>query len=125
MNIVVSDPKGKSYSLKTDNPAPLLGKKIGDPVPLDEFGLAGFVGQITGGSDKDGFPMRKDLAGSGRRKVLISVDERIGMRKRLTRRANQIAADIHQVNIKITQHGQQPLSEILGKKEEAAPAPAP
>jgi len=63
MNIVISDPKtGKAYSKKTEEPV-FLNKKINESVDLGTIGLVGFKGKITGGSDKQGFPMRATIEG--------------------------------------------------------------
>ena len=59
MNIVISDPKTKkAYSKKIEDPKPFLNKKIGETINLTIIGLDGFEGKITGGSDKEGFPMK-------------------------------------------------------------------
>ena len=76
-----TDPKngGKSYSLKIsgNNHAQLLGKKIGDTVDgifvgEGEQTLSGFKLQITGGSDKTGTPLRRDLEGGRRQAILVT-----------------------------------------------------
>jgi small subunit ribosomal protein S6e len=120
MNIVVSNPKdGKAYTVKAENAHGFIGKKIGAEVKLDAIGLAGYEAVITGGSDKQGFPMKRDLPGTTRRKIFIVTDKK-GTRKRITRRGNTITDEIAQVNVKITKEGAKKLNEILGKKEEAS-----
>lgn len=122
---VINDPKdGKSYqTVATGAHAnSLIGKRIGDVIDGIFVGLPGYKLQITGGSDKDGVPMRKDLPGPRRRKVLVSrstgfkAKER-GLRRRKNIRGNTISPDTLQVNMKVTQHGIKPVSE-LAKKEE-------
>ena len=62
MKIVISDPKTrKAYQIEKDLPV-LFGKKIGEQIEGDSMGLAGFKIEITGGSDKEGFPMRKEVS---------------------------------------------------------------
>lgn len=123
MNIVVSDPKtSKAYSKKTDEPV-FLNKKIGDEVQLSIIGLEGYTGKITGGSDKNGFPMKPTMQGSIRKKIFISEGvgfnpKRKGIRVRKTVRGNTIAGDIHQVNIAVTKEGPTPLEKIFAKPEE-------
>lgn len=122
MNIVVSDPKTrKAYSVNLDRPV-FLGKKIGDTVELDVIGLKGYKAIITGGSDKDGFPMKRSLQGTIRRKVLLRSGT--GYRpkvasemKRKRVRGNTIAEDIHQVNLKLIEYGPEPLDNIFKKEE--------
>ncbi len=59
--------------------------------------------KITGGSDDSGFPMRPDLPGGVKRKLLLSGPPGYhppekGMRKRVTVRGNTITEDIVQIN---------------------------
>jgi small subunit ribosomal protein S6e len=123
MNIVVSDPKTrKAYSINVDKPV-FLGKKIGDTVALGVIGLDGYKAVITGGSDKDGFPMKPSLPGTARKKVLLGSGvgyrpEERGIRKRKRVRGNVIAEDIHQVNLKIVEYGKEPLDKLLKKEEQ-------
>ena len=73
IKIVISDPKtGKSVQreLKDDAVNPVMGLKIGDTLKGDSVSLEGFEFRITGGSDSAGFPMRKDVPGTGRKKIL-------------------------------------------------------
>ena len=65
--VVVSDPgSGKAYQVELKDPAAgrLLGKRIGDRFEGDILGMPGYSVQITGGSDREGFPMRADLPGT-------------------------------------------------------------
>lgn len=122
MNVVVSDPKkGKAYSKKTDSPV-FAGKKIGDQVDLSLIGLNGYTGKISGGSDKDGFPMKPTLSGTLRKKLLMKKGvgfrpEVKGQRKKKTVRGNVVDADIHQLNVIVTGYGEKPLEELMPKVE--------
>ena len=71
--IVLSDPKTrKAYQKEVDESASgLMGKKLGENLVGDFLNLTGYEIQITGGSDKEGFPMRRDLEGIGRKKILF------------------------------------------------------
>ena len=62
---VISE-KEKSYQTEKDLGI-IVGKKIGDKFNGDVIGLNGYVLEITGGSDKEGFPMRNDIEGIGRK----------------------------------------------------------
>lgn len=125
MKIVISDPKtGKSYQVELKEPESrkLIGMKIGDKIDGGLLGLPGYELQITGGSDKDGFPMRPDVAGMGRKKVLLSNPpgfrpKKEGERRRKYVRGNQISEAIVQVNTKIVKYGEKPLNEIFKPKE--------
>lgn len=139
--IVISDPKSKkAYQIEKEAPT-LIGMKIGDQFDGTAVGLSGFKLQISGGSDKDGFPMRSDLSGVQRKKALLTkgvgfrgykIKKRKGkkkkvkikgMRKRKYVRGNTISDAIVQVNIKILE-GEGDIPMILGiKKEEKVPKP--
>ena len=125
--IVISESRTrKSWQIEKEVPS-LVGLKIGEKFDGSLIGLSGFTLQITGGSDKDGFPMRPDLTGTARKKVLLSKGPgfksfREGMRKRKYVRGNLISVDIVQVNCKIVE-GEGDVTTILGiqpkeKKEE-------
>src|SRR5437867_994511 len=72
---VIADPKtGKAYKkdITGHYANALIGKKIGEDLDGLYVGLPGYKLQITGGSDKDGFPMRSDLPGPRRKRLLVS-----------------------------------------------------
>lgn len=105
----------------------LLGKKIGDKVSGDELGLAGYEFEITGGSDYCGFPMRKDVQGAARKRILAVVGTGLkkkgkGIRQRKTVCGNTIHAKISQVNLKILKEGKEKLDTPAKAKEGAKPA---
>jgi small subunit ribosomal protein S6e len=127
---VVSEGK-KSYQVEKDQgDCPVIGKKIGDSISGDFLGLEGYELLIRGGHDKDGFPMRKDIEGISRKKIIVSkgigfsgrlrrkkkkTKVRAGLRKRKMLRGNTIASDVVQINCKVIKAGEKPLEEILKK----------
>lgn len=125
MKIIISDPKtGKSYQkqIEKDVEAQLYHKKIGDTINGELIDLQGYQFQIMGGSDKSGFPMRKEIKGSKRVRVLLTKGvgfkaKRAGLRKRRSVRGHTISEDIEQVNTKITKHGTAKLEEVFKKEE--------
>ncbi|BAI61754.1 30S ribosomal protein S6e [Methanocella paludicola SANAE] len=125
--LVVSDSKtGKAYNIDIAGPktAKFVGKAIGTEVDGEAAGLTGYTLVITGGSDKDGVPMRGDLPGQGRRKVLVSGGigyhpKEEGMRRRKTLRGNEIAGELVQVNAMVKEYGPKPIEEIVPKSEGA------
>ncbi len=127
--IVISIPEEKrAVQIEKDVPT-FIGMKIGDRFDGSMIGLVGYTLEITGGSDKDGFPMRRDLPGTARKKVLLTrgVGCRVkgkGVRVKKTIRGNRIAEDISQVNVKIVEKkpGAKSVYELLGleKPEEKA-----
>jgi small subunit ribosomal protein S6e len=120
--VVISDPKsGKAYQVEAKDAAAnkFLGRKIGDVIDGDAVGMPGYSIEITGGSDREGFPLRRDLPGSKRRKILITggtgyQPSEQGKRKRKTVHGRDISADVGQINAKITDRGAKPVEELLG-----------
>ena len=118
---VISD-GSKSYQVEKDQKdCPVMGKKIGETVSGDFLGLSGYELQITGGSDKDGFPMRTDFEGAVRKRNIltkgIGLKAEKGLRRRRTVRGSLIAQDIVQINCKVTRKGEKPVEEVFGKKD--------
>ena len=122
---VINDVKtGKSYQVPVTghHANSLIGKKIGDVVDGIFVGLPGYKLTITGGSDKDGFPMRKDLPGVKRRKLLLTRgvgfnSAEPGLRKRKSVRGNTISPDTIQLNMKVTGPGSKPIEELIKVEE--------
>ena len=122
----IGDPKSKKTlkrDVKDEEADVFLGKKIGDKVKGDSFGLQGYEFEITGGSDFTGTPMRKDIQGVQRNKILIVSGvgirkNRKGRRVRKTLAGNTIHEKTAQINLKATKHGNAPLYEEP-KAEEA------
>lgn len=120
--VVVSD-KETTYQVETDNTS-LNGLKIGDDFDGSILGLDGYNLKITGGSDKNGFAMRKDISGPRRIRTLVSggvgyKPTTSGEKRRKTIRGNTISDDIVQINTIVTKAGSKTISEILNPEEEA------
>lgn len=104
--VVISDPKtgkAKQVTVKGSEAQKLLGLKIGDIFDGAIVGYSGRKIRITGGTDNSGFPMRPDLPGGAKRKLLLSGPpgfrpKKRGLRKRVTVRGNVITEDIVQIN---------------------------
>jgi len=127
MQVVISDTKvGKAYKVEgkdTEVSTLFVGKRIGDVVDGDVIGLSGYALEITGGSDKAGVPMRKDVTGVSRRRILITSPpgykpKENGKRRRKTVRGHEISTEISQINVKITEYGRQPIEKIFAPGEE-------
>ncbi|MEM2104407.1 MAG: 30S ribosomal protein S6e [Candidatus Bathyarchaeia archaeon] len=109
--VTVSDPEdgtSKTVELEDTRAIPLIGKKIGEVIDGAVLGLTGIKLQITGGSDKDGFPMRPNVHGGVRRSVVLSGGvgfnpKNKGERKRKRVRGNVITDEIVQINMKIVE----------------------
>ncbi|RZN37660.1 MAG: 30S ribosomal protein S6e [Methanophagales archaeon ANME-1-THS] len=128
MQIVVSDSKtGKAYKIEgkdSEASALFIGKRIGDLVDADILGLGGYVLEIKGGSDKDGMPMRKDVAGTARKRILITAPpgyrpKEKGKRRRKSIRGNEISPEISQINVVVKEYGRKALEELFAKPAEA------
>jgi small subunit ribosomal protein S6e len=100
----------------------LVGMKIGEEFDAAPIGLAGYTLCITGGSDKNGFPMKKDVEGSRRIKSLLSggigfKPRRKGQRRRKTVRGNTISDDIVQINTVVVKKGSKSIEDLLKSDE--------
>ena len=126
MQLVVSDPKtGKSYQreLAKEMENNLTGKRVGEQIDGNLIGLAGYMVELTGGSDKSGFPMRKDVTGQRKAHLLLSggtgfKPRNSGERKRKLIRGNTYSSELMQVNAKVISGQGQPLDQLFPKKEE-------
>ncbi|OED29655.1 30S ribosomal protein S6e [Methanosphaera sp. WGK6] len=122
--VVVSD-ADVTYQLELDDKDAKVvnGLKIGEEFNGGVLGLKGYKLKITGGSDKNGFPMKEDIDGTRRFKSLVSEGTgfkptKKGLRRRKTVRGNTIADDISQINVKVSERGEQTLTEIFAEPEE-------
>lgn len=128
--VVVSD-KGESHQIEIDtNERQIIGLAIGDELNGDLVGLEGYTLKITGGSDKNGFPMKKDIDGPRRVKSLLTSGvgyrpKAAGVKRRKTLRGNTISEDIVQINTIIAKAGKKSIGAILNPEpevEDEAPA---
>ncbi len=126
--VIVSDPEegtSKIVELEEVRATPFIGRKIGESVDGAVVDLPAHKLRITGGSDKDGVPMRPNVHGGVRRNVVLSGGvgfhpHRKGERRRKTVRGNIITDEIVQINTKITE---KPKKLIDTKKEKAPQKP--
>jgi small subunit ribosomal protein S6e len=120
--VVVSN-KADTYQMEVDDTKALNGLVIGDEFDGGIVGLDGYTLKITGGSDKNGFTMKKDVPGTRRIKSLLTGGtgyhpKADGVKRRKTVRGNTIADDIVQINSVVVNEGSKPIAEILGAGEE-------
>ncbi|MBL7118549.1 30S ribosomal protein S6e [Candidatus Bathyarchaeota archaeon] len=107
--LVISDVgTGKSQTLEIDDVKGqvMIGRRIGDTVDGSVVDMKGRELLITGGSDKDGFPMRRNIHGGIRIGVILSDGpgfhpKNRGERKRKKVRGDTITEDISQINMKV------------------------
>ncbi len=88
------------------------GMKIGDIIKGGLIGFPNYEFQITGGSDSSGFPMRKDVHGPVKKRILVSKRGtgykpiRKGEKKKRTIRGNEITYNMTLINMKIVKYGE-------------------
>ena len=119
--VVICDPQsGKAYQVEAKDAAAnkFLGRKIGDVIDGDAVGMPGYTIEITGGSDREGFPLRRDLPGSKRRKILVAGGvgyhpSEEGMRRRKSVHGRDISADVGQINVKIAERDSKSIKNLL------------
>ena len=105
--LVVSDPKTRKsevHEVKDAGAKVLLGRKLGEVLDVTSIGIAGKI-KLTGGSDKAGFPMRRDVLGGGKKYVLLTrgvgfKSDDPGAKKRKLVRGNTVTEEVYQLNAK-------------------------
>src|SRR6185436_12013435 len=99
IKVNVGDPKTKrtvTLTMSADNAKSLFGKRLGDKIRGELVEKPGYEFEVTGGSDNAGFPMRRDVTGTGRRKILVTYSAgqrqtKAGVRVRKTVAGNTIS----------------------------------
>lgn len=97
------------------------GMKIGDIIKGGLIGFPNYEFEITGGSDASGFPMRKDVHGPVKKRILVSKrgigyrPKRKGQKRRKMVRGNEISYDMTLLNLKVVKYGE---AELFKKLEE-------
>lgn len=123
--------KGKSIQKELSEEESMLlhGKKIRETISGDALGYAGYEFTITGGSDDAGMPMRSDIPGSSRKRILavsgVGIKaQRDGQRRRKLIAGNTIGELTAQVNVTVSKKGKASLFEEP-KAEEPAESETP
>jgi small subunit ribosomal protein S6e len=124
--LIVSDPKtGTNQRIEVDDNRlrPLIGTKIGDVVDGALVDMQGYKIKFTGGTDNDGVPMRPDVHGSAKSKVILSggvgyKPKYKGQRKRVLVRGNTISSETTFLNFAIQEA---PKSKKKAEKTEPEP----
>ncbi len=127
--VIVSDSDGTSQSIELEETqaVSLIGRKLGELIDGAAVKLSGYKLKITGGSDKDGFPMRPNIHGGVRVGAILSEgvgfhSSEKGERKRKTLRGNVITDAIVQINMKVIE---KPKGKKAEKTKEAPVESAP
>ena len=105
----IADPEtGTNEKVELENArmAPLVGRRIGEVIEGTVADLAGYRLQLTGGTDKDGIPMRPDVHGGVKARIVLSggvgfKPKNKGGRKRVVVRGNTVTTETTFLNFKI------------------------
>ncbi|MBU1129171.1 MAG: 30S ribosomal protein S6e [Nanoarchaeota archaeon] len=137
--INLSEKSGKTYKLESESEE-LMGKSLKEKVEGKEISpdLEGYEFEITGASDKAGFPAFEEVEGVGLKKLLLTYGKGMkqrprkegkkkratkrpkGLRLRKTVRGKIISNAIVQINMKVLKAGSKKLESLYGKKEEVS-----
>jgi len=123
MQITIGTQDGETFQTEKDDNSQLTGKKIGEDFDGGIIGLEGCTLKITGGSDRDGFPMRESIEGTGRRRILLEngagiTEDEEGVRRRKSVRGNTVSDEIQQLNTQVVEEGSKSVEELLSEDEE-------
>jgi small subunit ribosomal protein S6e len=121
--LIISDPetgRSQKVELEDNRMGPLVGRRIGEVIDGTVADLAGHKLQLTGGTDKDGIPMRPDVHGSAKSRIILSggvgyKPKRKGERKRMIVRGNTVSIETTFLNFKIVE---KPKGKKKAKTEE-------
>jgi len=115
--------KGKAFQIEVDKNL-FMGKKINEKVSGNAIAdMAGYEFEVTGGSDKEGFPMRKGVQGAVRKRILIAdgvgyQPKAEGIRRRKSIHGEVVSERVAQINLKVVKEGAKKFDDFLPKKEE-------
>jgi len=105
----ISDPETgttKKVEIDEDRMRVLIGRRIGEIIDGAVAGMPGY--KLPGGCDKDGFPMRPDIHGGVKVRILLSDGpgyrpRRKGERRKKTVRGNTVTPETTFLNLKIVE----------------------
>ncbi|MBI2042801.1 30S ribosomal protein S6e [Candidatus Pacearchaeota archaeon] len=142
LKINISEKHGKTYHLDLDSET-LIGKHINEKIKGTEISpeLSGYEFEITGASDKAGFPFVGDFETIGLRGILLTYGK--GMKKRSKRegkkkrsnftpgglrlrkkiRGKVISPEAMQINLKVLKEGDKKLSEVFSEQNKKKETP--
>jgi small subunit ribosomal protein S6e len=105
---------------------PFWEKRMGAEVPADSLGdeWKGYIVKITGGNDKQGFPMKQGVLKDGRVRLLFKKgmscyrERRAGMRKRKSVRGCIVGHDLAIMNLVVVKKGDNDIEGLTGDQKE-------
>ncbi|MFQ6053748.1 MAG: 30S ribosomal protein S6e [Candidatus Bathyarchaeia archaeon] len=132
--LIVSDPEtGTSRKVEIEDArmSSLIGRRIGEVLDGSIANLPGHKIQLTGGTDKDGIPMRPDIHGGVKAGYILSggvgfKPKNPGERRRKIVRGNTVTAETIYLNFKIVERPKRRKgTKAEGAQPEAAPKSVP
>ena len=122
---VIADTKEKKAYQKVlaeDKSNALVGKAVGEEIDGIFLDLPVYRLKITGGSDNSGVPLRGDIDGNQRRKILMRESvgfhpTKHGQRRRKLIRGRSLNSEVSQINLKVIEYGPKSIEELLQPEE--------
>ena len=134
----IGEKSGKTYKIEATVPA-FIDKEVGEKIAGKEIKpeLEGYEFEITGGSDKAGFPLMKEVPGQILKGILLKYGKGMhvkprregkkpqhdkkpkGLRLRKTVRGRIISEAVAQINLKVIKEGKKPLAEVFAPEKPA------
>jgi small subunit ribosomal protein S6e len=126
--LIVSDPAAgtsQRVEIEAARIGPLVGTRIGQTIEGAMAGMQGYKLKLTGGTDKDGIPMRPDVHGSAKARIVLSggvgyTPKNRGEQKRKVVRGNTVSQETTFLNFVVVE-----APKARKKKEAKAEAEAP
>jgi small subunit ribosomal protein S6e len=130
IKVVIGTKSGKCYQkeLSQEESESLYGRILGEEINGELIGFSGVKFLLTGGSDASGFPMRKDLPGIRKKKLLLSKGigfkgklrgKRFGgLRIKKTVAGNTVYEKTHQLNLKVLT-GEEVITKAFAPSEDS------
>jgi small subunit ribosomal protein S6e len=123
--------KGKSWKVESSSES-FIGMKLGDKVDGKDIhaDLGDYEFEISGASDKAGFPSKKDVDGQALRGVLLKkgwgmhTSRPKGLRLKKTVRGNVINSDVVQINLIVVKAGSKKFEEVFPEQNQPKAKPA-
>jgi len=124
--LIVSDPNGTSQRVEIEDAQlrPLVGTRIGMTIDGSFAGMQGYKLKLTGGTDKDGIPMRPDVHGSAKARIVLSggvgyKPKDKGMKKRKIVRGNTVSQETTFLNFAVVEAPKKKAPEPEAPAEES------
>jgi small subunit ribosomal protein S6e len=135
--INISEKDGKTFHLESEAEE-LSGKSLHDKINGNILNpeLSGYEFEITGASDKAGFPSLEEVEGIGLKRVLLGYGKGMhkrpkregkkprsnpkpkGLRLRKTVRGKVLSPDTVQINLKVLKEGHKKLKEVFAEQNQ-------